>query len=96
MAELEKSLLDPDAEVLPANRSFRAITHDGKAVAGTLLNHDSFSVQILNADNRLVTLPKALLRERGYLTKSPLPSYRDTLTSQEVADLVRYLASVKG
>jgi cytochrome c1 len=28
--------------------------------------------------------------------KSPMPSYRDKLTAQELSDLVAYLASLKG
>jgi cytochrome c1 len=35
------------------------------------------------------------LREFGIL-KSPMPSYRDKLTPQELSDLVAYLVSLKG
>jgi hypothetical protein len=36
------------------------------------------------------------LREHGFLDKSPMPSYKDKLTPQEVADLVAYLGTLKG
>ena len=31
-----------------------------------------------------------------FIEKSPMPSYRDRLTSEELADLVGYLKSLKG
>jgi cytochrome c oxidase cbb3-type subunit III len=96
MAELEKSLLDPDAEVLPANRSFQAVTKDGTTINGTLLNQDTFTLQVLDAKDRLLNLEKSELRDRGFLAKSPMPSYRDKLNPQELADLVRYLSTLKG
>src|SRR5215813_14004216 len=46
--ELEKSLLDPDAEILPQNRFYRAVTKKGETVTGRILNMDTFSVQILD------------------------------------------------
>jgi putative heme-binding domain-containing protein len=96
VAELEKAMLEPDAEVLAQNRSFQAVAQDGTVITGTLLNQDSFSVQILDAKDRLLSLPKSQLRQRNFLTKSPMPSYRDKLNPQELANLVAYLASLKG
>src|SRR5205814_1414896 len=43
--ELERSLLDPDAEILPENRSVRVVTRHGVTHTGRLLNHDTFTVQ---------------------------------------------------
>ena len=94
--ELEKSILEPDAEVLPQNRSFRAVTRDGSTITGRLLNQDSFTLQLLDSKQRLVSLVKTNLREQAFLTNSPMPSFRDKLSSQELADLVSYLASLKG
>ena len=44
--ELERSLLEPNAEVLPENRFVRVVTGDGAAITGRLLNHDAFTVQL--------------------------------------------------
>jgi hypothetical protein len=38
---------------------------------------------------------KSDLREHGF-AESPMPSYRGTLTPQELADVVSYLVSLKG
>jgi len=93
--ELQRSLLDPDAEVTPANRTYRAVLKDGTTVTGRLLNLDTFTVQLFDSEERLLTLPRSDLREFT-LQKSPMPSYRDRLSSQELLDLLAYLFSLKG
>jgi cytochrome c oxidase cbb3-type subunit 3 len=95
-AELEQSILNPDASIVPANRFVRLVTKDGATISGRLLNHDTFSVQLIDMKEQLVSLPTANLREFTFLDKSEMPSFRDKLTSQEVADLVSYLVSLKG
>jgi len=94
--ELEKSLLDPNPEVLPQNRTYRAVTRDGTAYTGKLLNQDAFSIQILDSKERLLGLQKSELRESGFIATPPMPSYRSKLSAPETADLVAYLTSLKG
>ena len=94
-AELERSLVDPDAEVQPTNRFYRVIMRDGTLVTGRLLSHDTFTVQLLDTTEKLRSFSKSDLREHGFTT-SPMPSYRGTLTPQDIADVVSYLASLKG
>ena len=89
------SLLDPAAEVQPSNRFYRVVTSAGEEVKGRLLNHDSFTVQLLDLDERLRSFRKADLREHGFV-ETLMPSYRDTLSEQEIADLVAYLVSRRG
>ena len=91
MPELQQSLLDPNATIRPGNRSYQATTTSGATITGRLLNQDSFSIQLLDSSERLVSLAKSNLREHGYLKTSPMPSYRDKLNPQEVADLVAAL-----
>lgn len=95
-AEIEQSLLDPNAEILPQNRTYRAVTSKGEVITGRLLNIDSFTVQILDSKERLLSLQRSDLRESGFVKDSPMPSYRDKLSSQELADVVAYLATLKG
>jgi mono/diheme cytochrome c family protein len=93
--QLLRSLVDPDAEIAPANRTFRAVLKDGSTVTGRLLNLDPFTVLLFDSKERLLTLQKAELREFS-VVKSPMPSYRDKLTAPELSDLVAYLVSLKG
>jgi putative heme-binding domain-containing protein len=92
--ELEQSLLDPAADVQPGNRFYRVVTRDGATVTGRLLNHDTFTVQILDSTEQLRSFVKADLKEHGFLA-TPMPSYRGRLDSQETADVVSYLVSLK-
>ncbi len=95
-AELERSLLDPDAEALPENRFVRLITRDGAAITGRLLNRDAFTIQLIDARERLLSLRLCDLKEWTIIKKSLMPSYRGQLSPEEVADVVSYLASLKG
>ena len=80
----------------PINRPVRAVTKDGRVVMGRRLNEDTFSVQLIDDKERLVSLPKADLREYEILKTSPMPPFKDKLTVDEVADVVAYLLSLKG
>ena len=93
--DLERSLLDPDAEVLGQNRFYRVVTKDGITTTGRLLNLDTFTVQMLDSKEQLRSFVKSDLRDHGFADKSPMPSYKDKLGPQELADLVSYLVSLK-
>jgi putative heme-binding domain-containing protein len=94
--ELRQKLLDPSALMRPGNRYVEAVTRDGTRITGRLLNQDSFSIQLIDSGERLVSLPKANLREFSFMRTSPMPPYRDKLTPDEIGDLVSYLVSLKG
>ena len=93
---LEKTLLDPTASMLPVNRSVRAVTREGKVITGRRLNEDTFTVQLIDEHENLVSLEKANLREYTVSKTSAMPSYQGTLNSQEIADVLAYLFSLKG
>jgi len=93
--DLETSLIDPSAEVLPTNRFYRVVTKSGTTITGRLLNHDTFTVQIMDAKEELRTFRKDDLKEHGFVP-TPMPSYENKLTQQELADVVTYLVSLKG
>lgn len=95
-ADLLKSLVDPAAEIRPENRSIRVTLKDGKSVSGRFLNQDTFSIQLIDATDKLQSIDKAAVRESSILTTSPMPSFKGKLTASELADVVSYLASLKG
>jgi putative heme-binding domain-containing protein len=94
-ASLETSILEPNAEVRAGDRFFRVVTRDGQEQIGKLLNQDTHSVQMLTAEERLQAWFKRELLEYGF-TASPMPSYQDLLSQDQVADLVAYLISLRG
>ena len=93
--ELERSLLEPEAEVQPENRFYTVTPRDGERVVGRLLNRDTFTVQLIDEQQRLRSFQIAELRAHGF-EQSPMPSARDKLSTREIADVVSYLASLRG
>ncbi len=96
LAEIETSLLDPSAEIRPENRPVRATVKDGTKIAGTLMNQDTYTLQILDSKGKLRSLYKANLRDYELLKISPMPNFKDKFTAQEMSDVISYLVSLKG
>ncbi len=69
---------------------------DGTVINGRRLNEDTYSVQLIDDRERLLSLDKAELREYTILTTSQMPSYADVFTEEETADVLAYLRSLKG
>jgi putative heme-binding domain-containing protein len=95
-ADLMKSLVDPSAEIRPENRSVRVVTKDGRTVSGRFLNQDTFSIQLIDATDKMLSIDKSTVRESTVLTTSPMPSFKDKLSQQELVDVVSYLVTLKG
>jgi len=95
-AYLERSILDPNESVLPEHRYVRAVTRQGAVITGRRLNEDTHTLQLIDQEEHLRSLSKADLREYSLLTTSSMPSYAGRFSSQELADLVTYLLSLKG
>ena len=93
---LFRSLTDPASQMMPINRPVRAVTKDGKVVNGRRLNEDTYTVQLIDEQEKLVSLTKVDLREYTILTTSPMPSFKDRLNENELADVVAYMLSLKG
>jgi len=93
---LERSLVDPSSQMWPINRPVHIVTKDGKTIDGRRLNEDTYTVQIVDQEGRLISLNKSDLREFVVSTKSNMPSYKEELTPDELADVVTYLLTLKG
>jgi putative heme-binding domain-containing protein len=94
--ELEQSILEPSASLSSSFRFVRLVTKTGTVVTGRLLNQSTFSVQVLVDGTRLRAFDRANLREFAVVKTSPMPSARGVLDTQEVADLVTYLTTLRG
>jgi putative heme-binding domain-containing protein len=106
---LRRSLVDPSADVpqsytawrtdisLPENFLFvRLVTRDGQEISGVRMNEDTFSIQIRQANGAIKSYLKSELAELHKDTgKSPMPSYATALTTNELDDLVAFLASLR-
>jgi len=92
---LAKSLLDPDHAIAPSNRFIHAVTKQGVVIDGRRLNEDTHTIQIIDKQERLMSLNKSDLREFTLVKASSMPSYRAKLSQQEITDLVSFLLSLK-
>ena len=92
--EIERSLLDPAAEVQPENRFYKVSPKNGQPVVGRLLNRDTYTVQLIDLDERLRSFQIADLSEHGF-DDTPMPAARDKLSTQEIADVVSYLVAAR-
>ena len=72
------------------------MTKDGRTVSGRFLNQDTFSIQLIDATDKMLSIDKSTVRESTILATSPMPSFKDKLTPQELSDVVSYLATLKG
>jgi putative heme-binding domain-containing protein len=93
---LEKSLVDPAISYLPEHRLIRAVTRSGVAVTGRHLNEDTFTVQLIDSNGNLISLLKPDLKTYEIVKNSPMPSYRERLSTGELEDVVSYLYSLRG
>jgi mono/diheme cytochrome c family protein len=92
--QFTQKMLDPNASVSVFNRYVRLTMKDGKIISGKLLNLDTFAVQIFDSNEKLVNVSKTNVRDLTMV--SPMPSYRDKLSTQELEDVAGYLVSLKG
>jgi hypothetical protein len=92
--QIERSIIDPSAEMAGPYRIYQVVTKANVTARGTLLNQDTFSVQMRDSNDKLMSYVKSDLKEFGFMP-SPMPSYKDKLTPQEIADVVSYLVSLR-
>jgi len=93
---LHRSLTDPSAGMLPINRPVRITLKDGRIVNGRRLNEDTFTVQLIDDKERLHSIEKRDVRSLVVEIKSPMPSFTGKLTSDELADVIAYLVTLRG
>ncbi len=93
-ASLETSLLDSRRNVRDGNRFIQLTTKAGATVTGKLMNQDTHSIQLINEQEKLVSLLKKDLSSQVVLY-TPMPTFADVLSPPQVADLVAYLLTLK-
>ena len=93
-AALQRTLLEPSSALLPINRPVRAVTRDGQTIRGRRLNEDTYTVQLIDSEERLLSLIKSDLVE--YEVSENPTMEPTTLSSDEVADLIGYLLTLGG
>ena len=96
-AHLRTAVLDPGSTLPEDFLEVQLLTKDGRRITGVRLNEDTFSIQVRDLNGGVHSFMKNDLKElHRDAGKSPMPSFRGTLSASEVDDLVAYLASLRG
>jgi putative heme-binding domain-containing protein len=107
-AYLRRSLIEPNADVpqsfsrhgengFPANFLYvRVLTRDGGDISGVRVNEDTFTIQVREAPGKVHSFFKDQVTLQKAWGKSPMPSYADAFTADEMDDLVAFLVSLRG
>jgi hypothetical protein len=82
--------------MMPINRPVRIVTRDGRTIRGRRLNEDIYTVQLIDDQERLISLDKTDIREFELAKTSPMPPATRTLGGEELADVLAYLLSLRG
>jgi len=93
-AILQQNMLDPASVLLPINRAVRIVTRNEETILGRRLNEDTFSVQVIDSGERLRSLLKSDIV--SYEISEAPSKQPTTLSSDEVADVVGYLLTLRG
>ena len=72
-----------------------AVTRDGKTIVGVPMNEDTFTIQIMDAGERIHSLEKKSLKGLRHESRSLMPAYgADVLGETDLQDLVAYLQTL--
>lgn len=93
--ELAADLRDPGAEVDPRWWTMRVTRRDGSVIEGLRMDEDTFSFRIMDAEENLRAFSKYGGPSYERIQTSTMPDYAQSLTLQEVDDLVAFLFSLR-
>jgi cytochrome c oxidase cbb3-type subunit III len=94
---LEREIRRP-GEVIPIGfETVTVTTPDGKKVRGLRKNEDTFSVQLMTANEALLSFAKPAAQVDPEPLRSLMPAYGpERLSDTDLTDIVRYLRSLRG
>ena len=96
-AHLRAAVLEPASSIPEGFLEVRVVNRDGRSITGLRLNEDIFTIQIRDLGGNLHSFVKDDLAQiEKSPGKTPMPSFRGTLSASETDDLVAYLASLRG
>lgn len=93
---LLEAIVDPNRQVAKGFETVVVTTTEGRTHAGILKGEDADKIQILTAEAKLLTIPKAEIDERANGKSSMPESLVKQLSKQDLRDLVEFLASLSG
>ncbi len=92
---LRSSILRPNEDIDRKYWSVQIIDGSGQAISGIRLNEDSYSIQIMDMRENLLSLWKSDLKELKQTKRSWMPGFEQAFSPSELEDLVAYLYSLR-
>jgi cytochrome c oxidase cbb3-type subunit III len=95
-SQLFRSLTAPTSQMMPINRPVKIVMRDGRTISGRRLNEDTYTVQLIDDQERLLSLDKADIRDLQVSKTSSMPPATAMLAGGEIDDTIAYLLSLRG
>ena len=93
---LRDSILQPSGAIAPKYRFVQLSMKRGEDLEGILLNEDTYSIQLMNGKEELMSVAKSDITEIFRPEISLMPDYLEAFSDKELTDLVAYLHSLGG
>jgi len=93
-AYLRAAITDPNGNLRDTYRAVRIVDSTGRQVSGVRLSEDTYSIQIMDYQENLLSFWKRDLRELEVSKDSPMPAFSN-LPHSDLNDLTAYLVSLK-
>ena len=96
-AALTKKIRTPSENIRPGYEPVTLVLRDGQRIRGVKKNEDEFSIQVMDARQRIQGYVKANLTEVLAEKQSVMPAYGSTqLSDSDLDDLLSYLNTLRG
>jgi putative heme-binding domain-containing protein len=93
---LRIKLIEPAKELAGGFAIVQLTMQGGQKLSGVRMNEDTWSIQVRDMSNKLHSFWKHELADLKVEQKTLMPSYRDSLSPQELNDIVAYLTQMRG
>lgn len=93
---LASLIRDPNSVLLPINKQVIIRTVDGAVIRGRRLNEDTYTMQLVTNDGKLVSISRDHIAALRVAALATMPAYGKKLSDKQIADLTAYLSSLKG
>ena len=90
-----ESLIVPSAQIAKGYDVHMAKTNDGKIFMGIVKTDDDKKLGLMQADGKLVEIPKDQIKSRIVQKESAMPPLGEVLTKQEIRNLIEFLSTLK-
>jgi cytochrome c oxidase cbb3-type subunit 3 len=94
---LVREIRTPSDWMAPGYESVTVVTRDGEKIRGVKKNEDTFSIQIMDARERIRGHMKSDLQQLIFEKASLMPEYgKERLSDSDLNDLIGYLRTLRG